>query len=73
MTGWHRSDHRRSAFALQATLPHLTRSFLDPALLLRGEFAKYFPQIFPQFPVQRLSPALWDEHNVVFAIPFCVA
>ena len=45
--------------------------FLDPALLLLGKLAEHFAQILPQLPVQRLPPALRDEDDVVFALPFC--
>src|SRR6266508_2126520 len=47
--------------------------FLDPALLLLRQPTKNFPQVLPQFPVQRLPPALRYEHHVVLALPFRVA
>jgi len=48
-------------------------SFLNPALLLACKFAKYIPKVDSQLAIQHLATAFWDEHDVVFAIPHCVA
>jgi hypothetical protein len=45
---------------------------LDPALLLLGQLLEYLPKVFPQLDVQRLSAALRNENNVVFAVPLAV-
>jgi hypothetical protein len=45
---------------------------LDPAFLLRSQLAQDFPKMLSQLPVQRLSPALGNEHDVVFALPLGV-
>lgn len=48
-------------------------SFFNPAFLLACKFAEYLPKVHPQLAVQHLATALWDEDDVVFAIPRCVA
>jgi hypothetical protein len=45
---------------------------LDPALLLLGQLPEYLPKVLPQLTVQRLSPALRNENNVVFTLPLAV-
>jgi hypothetical protein len=45
---------------------------LDPALLLLGKLTEYLPKILPQLDVQRLSSALRNENNFVFAVPLAV-
>jgi hypothetical protein len=44
----------------------------DPALFLTGQLAKNFAKVRPQLPIQRLAPLFRDEHDMVFAVPFCV-
>jgi hypothetical protein len=44
--------------------------FLDSALLLQRQFAKYFSEMLPQFLVERLSAALGNEHDMIFALHF---
>jgi len=46
---------------------------LDLALLLQSQFTEHFPEVLSQLPVQRLSAAFWNEHDVVFALPLRVA
>jgi hypothetical protein len=46
---------------------------LNPAFLPRSQLADYFPKMLSQLPVQRLSPALGNEDDVIFALPFGVA
>jgi hypothetical protein len=43
--------------------------FLDPTLLLRGQFLEHFPEVTPQFAMQRFPATFGNEHNVVFAVP----
>src|SRR4029450_7953105 len=45
----------------------------DPALLLYCQSAEHFPEMLPQFPVQRLPAALGNEDHMIFALPFAVA
>ena len=45
---------------------------LDPAFLLLSQLAEDLPKILPQLNIQRLSAALWNENNVVFAVPLAV-
>jgi hypothetical protein len=47
-------------------------TLLDPALLLFSQLSEYVPKVLPQLNVQRLSSALGDENNVVFALPLAV-
>lgn len=47
--------------------------FLDPALFLFRQTAKYFSKMSSQFPVQRSPAALRYEHYVIFAIPLRMA
>ena len=49
-------------------VPH-QMPLLDPALFLRCKLLKHLAHILPQFRVERLSPALRNENNVVFALP----
>jgi hypothetical protein len=43
------------------------------ALLLLGQLAKHLTEVPAKLQIQRLSSALRDEHDVVFALPRCVA
>jgi hypothetical protein len=63
--GWNR-DHHVHVIRQKMTL-------LDPALLLLGQLPEHLPEMRPQLRIQRLSPALRNEHDVVFALPFRVA
>jgi hypothetical protein len=47
--------------------------FLNPALLLLGQFSQHLTQMPAQIPVQHFAPALRDKNNVVLALPFRVA
>jgi len=47
--------------------------FFDPTLLLLGQLAEHLAQVPPQLPIQHSSPALGDEHNVIFALPLGMA
>lgn len=44
------------------------KALLDPTLLLRGQLLEYFPEVTPQFAIQRHSQPFGNEHNVVFAV-----
>jgi hypothetical protein len=50
----------------------LHMALLDPTLLLRSQLAEYFPKMLSYLPKQRLPPALGNEHDAVFALPFGV-
>ncbi len=43
--------------------------FLDLRLLLRRELTEDFPKMPPQFLIQHLTTALWNKHNMIFAVP----
>src|SRR5271155_3222562 len=43
--------------------------FLDVRLLLRRELTEDFPEMPPQFLIQHLTAALWNKHNMIFAVP----
>jgi len=43
--------------------------FLDLRLLLRRELTEDFPEMPPQFLIQHLTAALWNKHNMIFAVP----
>src|SRR5271169_1395266 len=43
--------------------------FLDLRLLLRRELTEDFPKMPPQFLIQHLTTALWNKHNMIFALP----
>jgi hypothetical protein len=62
-----RSDRQQHLHMIQKHVP-----FLDPALPLKRELAKYLPQLRPQLTVLRLTPPLGNEHHVLFALPFRV-
>lgn len=46
-------------------------TFLNPALLLLRQSTKYLAQISAQLHVKYLPSILGNEHDVVFALPFC--
>src|SRR5260370_10161723 len=48
-------------------------TLLDPALFLLRQLAEDIAEMRSQLPVQGLSPALGNEHNVIFALPLAVA
>jgi hypothetical protein len=47
--------------------------FLDLRFLLRRELAEHLTQVLAKLQIQRLPPALRDEDDVVFAVPYRVA
>ena len=47
--------------------------FQNLALFLSGELMKYLPKTPTNLPIQNLPSALRYEHNVVLALPFCMA
>jgi hypothetical protein len=47
-------------------------SFFYLTLLLLCQPSEYFPQMPPQFLVQRLPAAFRDENYMVFALPLCM-
>jgi hypothetical protein len=47
--------------------------FLDLRLLLQGQLVEHLAEMPPQFQIQRLPSTLWDEDDVIFALPRCVA
>src|SRR5258705_8497774 len=48
-------------------------AFFDSAFLLQRQLAEDIAEMRSQLPVQGLSPALGNEHNVIFALPLAVA
>src|SRR5258705_7433611 len=48
-------------------------AFFDSAFLLQRQLAEDIAKMRSQLPVQGLSPALGNEHNVIFALPLAVA
>lgn len=46
-----------------------TMTFLDLRLFLRCELVKDISQMPTQLQLKSLSAALWDENNVIFAVP----
>src|SRR5260370_7958413 len=44
-------------------------AFFDSAFLLQRQLAEDIADMRSQLPVQGLSPALRNEHNVIFALP----
>jgi hypothetical protein len=48
-------------------------AFFDSAFLLQCKLAEDLAEMRSQLPVQGLSPALGNEHNVIFALPLAVA
>lgn len=49
------------------------KPFFDPAFILRRQLKKHFAQAAAKFDIKRLPPALRDEGDVIFAVPFRVA
>ena len=47
--------------------------FFHPALLLLRPLAEYLAHVPPQFLLPLSSPALGDEHHMVFALPLVMA
>jgi hypothetical protein len=50
----------------------LQMALLDPAFLLRSQLVKDFPKVLSYMPKQHLPAALWNEDDVVFALPLGV-
>src|SRR5260370_14696866 len=48
-------------------------AFFNSAFLLQRQLAEDIAEMRSQLPVQGLSPALGNEHNVIFALPLAVA
>jgi hypothetical protein len=48
-------------------------AFLDLALLLQRQLTEDLAEMPSQFPVKRLSAALGNKHNMIFALPLAVA
>ena len=38
-------------------------------LLLPGQFVEYFPKMLAQYSIDLLLAPLWDENNMILAIP----
>jgi hypothetical protein len=47
--------------------------FFNAAFPVLGQLPEHPSKVRPQGRVQRLPPALWDKHDVVFALPYAVA
>jgi len=55
---------------------HLVRhkmTLFDPAFLLQRQPPKYLAEMLPQLRIQRFSPTLGNEYDVVFALPLGMA
>src|SRR6202790_220925 len=48
-------------------------AFFNLAFLLQRQLAEDLAEMPSQFPVKRLSAALGNEHNMIFALPLAVA
>jgi hypothetical protein len=48
-------------------------TLFDPAFLLQRQTPKYVAEMLPQLCVQRFSPTLGNEYDVVFALPLGMA
>jgi hypothetical protein len=45
-------------------------TLFDPAFLLQRQPSKYLAEMFPQLRIQRFSPTLGNEYDMVFALHF---
>ena len=72
------SDHLRHGVLWRDRNHHMhmiwhKMTFFDPAFLLQRQPPEYLAEMLPQLRIQRFSPTLGNEYDMVFALPLRMA